>query len=145
MRFAEVFLRLGSAFVGWMLLYTYFVWLAALHEMGCGPDGDEMHSVLLGLAPFTVVVALTIRTTRPIPEIHRLLSRLGIPLALLLPFALKNVWAVFSRSNLEQLAICSEDAPTSLHLAWAPVQLVAIILLALLVVQAWRETRIEKP
>ena len=137
-------MRLGSAFVGWMLLYTYFVWLAALHKMGCGPDGDAMHRLLLGLAPFTVAVALTIRATRPIPEIHRLLSRLGIPLALLLPFALKNIWTTFKRSNLDGLAICGAEPPATTHLAWAPVQLVAITLLALLVVLVWRDTHIEK-
>ena len=34
MRFAEVFLRLGSSLVGWMLIYTYAVWLAALSVAG---------------------------------------------------------------------------------------------------------------
>ena len=37
-----------------MMLYAHIVWLAALQVMGCGPDGDEMHRLLLGLAPVTV-------------------------------------------------------------------------------------------
>ena len=57
MRFAEVFLRLGSALVAWMLLFTHFLWLAALHAMGCGPDGAEMHKLLLGLILARVCLA----------------------------------------------------------------------------------------
>jgi hypothetical protein len=145
MRFAEVFLRLGSAFVGWMLLYTYFVWLAALHAMGCGPDGDAMHRVLLGLAPFAVAMALLLRATRPIPEIHKLLSRLAIPLALLLPFVLKNIWVVFKRGNLESLALCTNQPAGFVENIWAPAQFLATCLLTVLVVRVWRDTRIEKP
>ena len=77
MRFAEIFLRLGCSLVGWMLLYTYIVWLAALHAMGCGPDGDAMHRLLLGLAPFTAAMSLLLRLTRPMPEIHRIVARLA--------------------------------------------------------------------
>ena len=55
MRFAEVFLRMGTALVAWMMLLTHFVWLAVLHVIGCGPDGDEMHRLLFGLAPFTIL------------------------------------------------------------------------------------------
>lgn len=145
MRFAEVFLRLGSAFVGWMLIYTYVVWLAALHAMSCGPDGDAMHRVLLGLAPFTVAMALLLRLTRPLPDIHRLLSRLAIPLVLLLPFVLKNIWVTFRRSNVDGLAMCADGQSTAVDLAWAPVQLIAIVLLASIVIGAWRFARVEKP
>lgn len=145
MRFAEVFLRLGSAFVGWMLIYTYMVWLGALHAMGCGPDGDAMHRLLLGLAPFTVAMALLLRVTRPIPDVHKLLSRLAIPLLLILPFVVKNIWVTFKRSNLDGLAICTNEIPATIDLAWAPVQLIAVALLAALMVGVWRDTRIEKP
>jgi hypothetical protein len=145
MRFAEVFLRLGSSLVGWMLIYTYAVWLAALHAMGCGPDGDAMHRLLLGLAPFTVAMALLLRLTGPFEDIHRLLSRLGIPLALLLPFVVKNIWTVFERTNLGGLAICSESAPATVQQIWAPVQFLTVIVLAIVVTGVWRATRIENP
>ena len=145
MRFAEVFLRLGSSLVGWMMIYAYLVWMAALHAMSCGPEGDEMHRVLLGLAPLTVAMGLLLRMTRPFADIHRLLSRLGIPLVLLLPFAVRNIWNVFARTNIEGLAICSENVPATVHQIWAPVQLLAIIVLAVLVIGVWRDSRIEKP
>jgi hypothetical protein len=44
-----------------MVLYAYFLWLAALAAMGCGPDGDEMHRLMLGLTPFACGFALTLR------------------------------------------------------------------------------------
>ena len=144
MRFAEVFLRLGSAFVGWMIIYMYTVWLAALHAMACGPDGDAMHRLLLGLAPFTVAMALLLRTTRPIPDIHRLLSWLAVPLALLLPFILRNIWVTLRRSNLDGLAVCVNRAPELVDKIWAPAQLVTVCALILLVVGVWRDARIEK-
>jgi hypothetical protein len=145
MRFAEVFLRLGCSLVGWMLVYTYIVWLAALHAMGCGPDGDAMHRLLLGLAPFTAAMSLLLRLTRPLPDIHRILARLGIPLVLLLPFVLKNIWVVFSRTNLGGLAICVEGPPAGVHEFWAPAQFLTICVLAWLVIQVWRDARVEKP
>lgn len=144
MRFAEVFLRLGCSLVAWMLVFTYAVWVAALHAMSCGPDGDAMHRLLLGLAPFTVAMALLLRLTRPFADIHRMLSYLGIPLLLLLPFAARNVWNVFDRTWLEGLAICSADAPGTVHQIWAPAQFLAVIALALLVIGVWRDARIEK-
>lgn len=131
--------------VGWMVVYTYVVWLAALHAMGCGPDGDEMHGLLLGLAPFAVVSALLMRATRPFPEIQRMLSWLGIPLVLLLPFVLRNIWTVFERANLNGLATCTNASAENFHRIWAPVQLTAVCVLVVVVVRLWRNARIEKP
>ncbi len=144
MRFAEVFLRLGSSLVGWMLVYTYAVWLAALHAMGCGPDGDGMHRLLLGIAPLAVLMTLLLRLTRPFPDIHRILSWLGLPLALLLPFMLRNTWVVFERANVDGLAICTADAAAGFDRIWAPAQLLATCLIVLLVVKVWHDARIAK-
>ena len=54
MRLSEVFLRLASALVAWMVIYAYVIWLAALHAIGCGPDGDEIFRLLLGMAPLAL-------------------------------------------------------------------------------------------
>ena len=129
MRFAEVFLRLGSALVAWMMIYTYFVWMAALPAMSCGPEGDKMHRVLLGVSLLALAVSLALRATRPFPDIHRLLSHLVWPLAILGLFAVKNIWTVFQRTNLDGLAICAEHAPTSLQIIWAPAQILIVIAL----------------
>jgi len=144
MRFAEVFLRLGSSLVGWMMLYTYLVWMAALHAMGCGPEGDEMHRVLLGIGPLALILALTLRLTRPFPDIYRLLSRLAWPLALLAPFAIRNVWIAFERTRLGGLSICTGHAPTTFDLIWAPAQFLILCVLGAMLVMLVRDARVEK-
>jgi hypothetical protein len=144
-RFGEVFLRLGCSLVAWMMLYTYIVWLAALHVMACGPDGDEMHRLLLGLAPFACGFAFMLRMTRPFPEVHRMLSWLGIPIALLALFAVANIWTVFMRVSLDAISICSEQAATFWQLIWAPTQFAALLVIALLVFGNWRSARLRTP
>jgi hypothetical protein len=140
-RFAEVLLRLGCSLVAWMVVYAYAVWLAALHAMACGPDGDEMHRLLLGLAPATCILALMLRLTRPFAEIHRLLSWLGVPVALLLIAGLHNVWAVFARSNLNASSICGEAAPAGWQIVWAPAQIAAMLVISVILVSVWRQAR----
>ena len=144
MRFAEVFLRLGSSLVGWMMVFTYLVWMAALHAMGCGPDGDEMHRVLLGVGPLALVMALALRSTRPFLDIHRMLGHLAWPAALLGLLALKNIWVVFERTHVGGLAICAEEAPSTLQLIWAPAQFFIVVALAIVLVMLRRDLRVEK-
>ena len=143
MRFAEVFLRLGFSLVAWMMIYTYAVWMAALHVIGCGPEGDEMHRVLLGVALLALLMALALRLTRPFPDIHRMLGRLVWPLALLAPFALKNILVVYQRANLDGLAICAEMAPSTFQIIWAPAQFFAILGLIALFVALRRGNRVD--
>ncbi|MDH3339114.1 MAG: hypothetical protein OER22_12375 [Gammaproteobacteria bacterium] len=143
MQFAEVFLRLGCSLVAWMVLYAHFLWLAALYAMGCGPDGDEMHRLLLGLAPFTCGFAFLLRVTRPFAEIHSILRWLGAPLLLLLPFAVRSVWHVFQAVNINSSAICTSDAPTTWQSLWAPVQLITALLVAYMVVRVWRSVALD--
>jgi len=143
MQFAEVFLRLGTTLVSWMILYAHFLWLAALYAMGCGPDGAEMHGLLLGLAPFTVGSALLLRVTRPFAEIHSMLRWLGVPLLLLLPFAIRSVWHVFRLVNLDSSAICSDTSPATWQVLWAPVQLVVLLLCAYMVATVWRSVKAD--
>ena len=137
-RFAEVFLRLGTALVAWMVLYAHFLWLAALYAMGCGPDGDEMHRLLLGLVPFTCAAVFALRVTRPFAEIHSMLRWLGVPLLLLLPFALRSVWHTFRAANLEATAICAGGAPTTWQLIWSPLQVATLVLASFMVARVWR-------
>ena len=143
MRFAEVFLRLGASLVGWMVVFTYLVWMAALHAMGCGPDGDQMHRVLLGVGPLALVMALALRSTRPFPDIHRMLGHLAWPAALLGLFGLKNVWTVFERTNLGGLAICADTAPSTFQMSWAPAQFFIVLALGVVLFMMRRTDRIE--
>lgn len=145
MRFSEVFLRLGCALVAWMMLYAHFVWLAALRGIGCGPDGDELHRVLLLLVPVTVGFAFLLRMTRPLDEVHRVLRWLGLPLAaLMLAGAYHAVvisWSVYETG----LAICSPGAATTWHAYWGLAQLFAIAVCSAMIARVWRDSRAVMP
>ena len=138
MRFAEVFLRLGTAFVAWMMLFTHFVWLAVLYVTGCGPDGDEMHRLLLGLVPFTCAFAFLTGVTDKFAEIHRMMRWLGVPLLLLTPFCLRTVWSVFDSVNLQGLSFCGTGELPSWQQFWAPLQMLTVIVVLVLLARAWR-------
>lgn len=143
MQFAEVFLRLGTSLVAWMILYAHFLWLAALYAMGCGPDGAEMHALLLGLAPLTIGSALLLRMTRPFAEIHSMLRWLGVPLLLLLPFAIRSVWQVLQSVNIGSSAICADASPAIWQALWAPVQFIVLLLCVYMVVGVWRSVKAD--
>lgn len=143
MGLAEVFLRLGCALVGWMMLYAHILWLAALYAIGCGPDGDEIHRLLLGLAPFTVGFAYLLRLTRPFTEIHSMLRWLTVPLLLLLPFAARSLWQVFRSVNMDATAICASATPASWQILWVPIQSLTLLLVAYMIVHLWRSVLID--
>ncbi len=123
-----------------MVLYAYFLWLAALYAMGCGPDGDEMHRLLLGLAPFACGSAFALRVTRPFVEIHVILRWLGVPLALLLPFATRSVWQVIESTNINGAAICAGGEANTWQLLWAPIQVVTLVFVSYVLLSAWRNS-----
>jgi len=138
MRFAEVFLRLGSSLVGWMVIYAHFLWLAVLFRLGCGPDGDAVHKVLLGLAPLAVGFALALRATRPIQEVHSILRWLGVPLVLLSPFIGRSIWQAVDTVFVNELSFCAAVPPKAWQIAWAPIQILAVLLVLYMVWRMWR-------
>ena len=150
MRFAEVFLRLGSSLVGWMVVYAHVLWLAVLFRLSCGPDGDEMHKLLLGMAPITIGFAFALSATRPLHEVHSMLRWLGIPLLLLMPFVARSVWQVFEAANLDAAAVCTDEPPATWQTLWAPAQVLTIALVLFNVLRMWRsvsadDSSVEKP
>lgn len=143
MRFAEVFLRIGSVLVAWMVLYAHFLWLMALSAIGCGSDGDEMLQLLLGLAPVTVAMAISLRVTRPFPEIHSMLRWLGVPLLLMLPFSLRSIWLIFSMVVYDSTAVCAASPPPTWQLIWAPVQIIVVGVAIYSVIRVWRTVKAD--
>lgn len=139
MRFAEVFLRLGCALVAWMVLYAHFVWLAMLGSVGCGPDGDELHRVLLGLAPVTTGCAFLLRMTRPLEEIHRMLRWLALPLAALGVAGAYQAYLVSRSVSVTGLGICSTSGAALWHQVWGPAQLLTVVIGFVMMVRVWRE------
>ena len=138
MKFAEVFLRLGTALVAWMMLFTHFLWLAALYVIGCSPDGDELQRVLLGLAPFTCVFAFLVGVTKPYEDIHKMLAWLRWPLGILILLGLRTIWGTASRVNLDGLAICGTGIPSTWEQYWSFAQLAVCVLVAIVV---WRQMK----
>ena len=139
MRFAEVFLRMGSALVAWMMLFTHFVWLAALHVIGCGPDGDYLHRVLLGLAPVTCVFAYLVGVTRPFGETHAIFAWLRVPLGILVLLALRTISGTAGRVNVDGLALCEPGAPSAWQIYWSPAQFAVCLVVAVLVMRRMKQ------
>ena len=123
MTFIEMFLRLACSLVGWMVVFAYCLWLAALRIVGCGPEGDEFWRLLLGMGPLAAVFALLTNTTRRLPSLHQVLRWGVVPLILLVPLAWVAAWSTFSTVNLEGRGICAATAQIGWHRWWAPVQL----------------------
>lgn len=140
MQFSEVFLRLGCALVAWMMLYAHFIWLAALGNIGCGPDGDELHKVLLGLVPVTIGFAFLLRMTRPLGDIHRILRWLGLPLAAIMLAGTYHVLAIARAVYSTGQGICSPGAASTWHQLWGPAELLAILVCAVLLIRVWRSS-----
>ena len=138
MRFSEVFLRLGCALVAWMMLYAHFVWLAALGNIGCGPDGDELHKVLLGLAPVTIGSAFLLHMTRPLEEIHRILRWLGLPLAAIMLVGTYHVSVISRVVYSTGQGFCSPGVATTWQQLWGPAQLLAVLVTAAMILRVWR-------
>ena len=137
MRLSEVFLRLASALVGWMMLYAYFVWLAALRNIGCGPDGDEMYKLLLGIVPFVICGGFALRLVRPLPEIHGMLRWLALPIGLLYPFALAHIWSVWRQVNRGFASLCGAQEAESWQLMWAPIQVLTLAFIGWALARLW--------
>ncbi len=138
MRFAEVFLRLGTSLVAWMMLYAYMVWLAVLFRLGCSADGSEMHALLLGMAPASCAFAALLKVTRTFPEVHAMLRWLAFGLLLLLPFAAYSVWGVLETVSLGGSAICSAQEPSGWQKLWVPVQIIALAWIGYVVAREYR-------
>ena len=139
MRFSEVFLRLGSTLVAWMILFTHVVWLAALGGMGCGPDGDELHLVLLWLMPFTIGFSFLLHMTRPFPEIARILRWLSVPwIGLAITGIYKN-WSSTTAVYSSGRGICGGNDVVPWHTFWGPLQLLGLAIVAVMVLRLWRD------
>lgn len=144
MRLSEVFLRIGSNFTAWMVIYAYFIWLAVVRRAGCGADGDEIFRLLLGMAPLAAGAAFLLRSTRPFPDIHNILRWLGIPIFGLLFLTVPVIWQVFVEVNIGNGAICGAEIRAGWHWIWAPLQMIATTVCIAMVLLTWRPGTIEE-
>ena len=140
MRFAELILRLGTALVAWMMLFAHMLWLAVVSRIDCGPDGTEIHAVLLGLAPVAVVFAALLPVVRPLIDVHRILRWLAVPWILLLPLSMLSIRQVHAAVGSGDTGICGVTA-AFWHAAWAPAQLVTVVVVGWLLVRQFRSAQ----
>ena len=138
MTFAEVFLRLGSALVAWMVVYAYYLWTAILRQAGCVAESDEMYRLILGMAPLAAAFSFLLRVTRTMQEVHNALRWLSVPFLLLVPAALLSIWAVLMRVNVGGQAMCDDSAISLWQLWWAPLQICTVGLTAAMMLRVWR-------
>lgn len=138
MRFSEVFLRLGTGLVAWIILLTYFIWLGVVGQVGCGPDGDAIHRLVLGVAPFALIAAFLLRMTLALPDVHSILRWGIVLLALLVPSAVMAVWRVAENVWMNERGICGPDAPAVWETVWPFAQIVVIAVVLYRAVASFR-------
>ncbi len=137
MTIAELLLRIGCAIVAWLMMYTHTLWLAIVDDVGCGPDGDALYRLLLGLTLITLPFCFLLGLSRKVGSIHDTLRWGCAPLLLLVPLAANAVWPVLNASTLGDAPLC--PGPVSAwHPWWAPLQLAVLAVVSLMAYRAWR-------
>lgn len=123
-----------------MVVYAHCIWLGTLRVIGCGPDGDELWRLLLGFVPFAVGFAFLLTAIRRLLDVARILRWLAIPLLALIPLAAIPVVSALLTTTLGSQPICGDELAWW-HTSWAPVQIVALAIIAWRAYLAWSVTR----
>lgn len=138
MRLTEIFLRLGSSLVGWMMLGAYVLWLAAAGRIACDGDPDSLYLLLLYAAPVAVIFTQMTKLTRTIPYVHRTMRWIAVLPLLLLPGAAMTIYGAARSAYTDGSGPCGTgDASVWFH-TWPVVQLAAVIVCTGIVVRSWR-------
>lgn len=139
MSLAEVFLRVGSAMVGWLLVYAHALLLAVVPRSDCSA---ELWRVSALFALLALVASLLLRAGLPW---RGMLRWLALPAALLWAIGGPTVVALFGPVTLDGVGLCSAllGAPDALpaagwERAWPPLQALAIVLAAARALGYWR-------
>ncbi len=137
MSFAEVVLRLGVAFVAWLVVYMHFVMIFAVQIARC-PNGDTgAWLVSLISAVMTIGASFLTGFGRPVPGIGDSLRGMAAPLLLLVPWAAWVVAPFFVPMTFDGIGPCAfvlpdeySGSPGAWTRWWAPVQIVTLVLLS---------------
>lgn len=139
MRLAEVLLRIGSALVAWMMLYTYFLWLALLTPK-CENGGDDLFALLTFMAVIAIGASLLLRVTRPLPEIHQILRWLGLPVCAIALLAIPRVLQTLNTRNFSNGRVSVDTVVDCAPSYWAPLQLVTVLFCIWMIFTLFRPT-----
>lgn len=141
MRPAELFFRLGSALVGWLVIYAHLLMIAVIPRSTCSPDNPGLWQPTLITWLLTAAAILLVRLGEPFRDTIRWLT---IPLA---PLWLAAAWALLPylvSATVGGAHVCTVlnpdfGAPAALwHRLWAPVQTAALTVIAWAALRYWR-------
>ncbi len=90
MRFSEVLLRLGCHLVGWLIIYSHCIWLAVIPQIACGPEGEELYRLSLGISPLVIGAALLLGLANKLTSVVAYLKWLAVPSGKLCPHSLQT-------------------------------------------------------
>jgi hypothetical protein len=138
MSLPEMLLRLGTALVAWMVLYTHLIWLATLRMIECSSDADELWRLLLGFAPITIGLSMLLTNTRVLQEVHQIIRWFAAPLVLLVPLAAIPVWTALRLTTFGGESICLINPTPWWHNLWAPAQAFTLLWIVWAVWRTWR-------
>ncbi len=133
----DMLLRVGSTLVAWMVIYAHLLWLAILPQAGCA-DGDELWRLLLGFAPFVICFSLLLRAVHVLPGIYGITRYMALPAALLMLLAAKPVFTALTQTTLGSAPLCPDTTMAGWQPYWAPVQVAALLCIAIQAFRAWR-------
>jgi len=141
MRLGELVFRAAAGLGAFLVGIAHCLLLAVIPRMGCAtPDNDPYFaSFALGL-PLGVLIALASAGLR----FRSLLRWFTLPLALLVPLAVRAVLPYLDEAALAGMHVCSATRGwaaatdvTAWHRAWAPVQLCLLLALSVQAARYW--------
>ena len=142
MRPAELFFRLGSALVGWIVVYAYLLMVAVIPRSSCSLTNDGLWLPTLYMA---VLVAVCVPLMQLGTFLRESLRWLAAPLVLLWPLALLAVLPYVNEATVDGKHVCAvlnpsfaPDSQPGWHRLWAPAQLLALAAVAWSVWRYWR-------
>ncbi len=144
MSLAEVFLRLGCALVSWVVIIAYCVWLAALEQVSCGPNGVQPWAMLLGFGVLTAMFACLLPLGAKVPGVANILRLPALTLVLLVPLAGRHVLTIIERVNTDGGTICPDTALSWWQTWWGPAQVLVLLTIVVMAVVQWRRTAATK-
>ena len=137
-----MFLRLGCAVVAWLVLFAHCLWLAVLgSSVDCAIAGAQPWLAVLLWTPVTLLFVGLLPLGFGVPGIGRLLRAPAVLLIPLVALAGRAALSTLVSVNFDRDPICGVAAGWQPF--WAPVQIVALSLIAIVGVWVWRRGAIE--
>jgi len=126
-------LRLGCNLVGWLIIYSYFIWLGVIPQVGCGTEGTELYRLVLASCPVAIAASMLLGLAHRLTAVIVYLKWLALPLIVLLPLAIGPIAKAVETATLGGLDFCGPLAAADWQRAWAPVQVATVTIIIIVV------------